>query len=73
MDNGFHAPTMSFPVARTLMIEPTESETLVLRHQWICHDIGCLQVARMRSAGVLNAPNSGLDRSRNPWLASSTT
>ena len=29
MDYGFHAPTMSFPVAGTLMIEPTESEDLV--------------------------------------------
>jgi glycine dehydrogenase len=28
MDCGFHAPTMSFPVAGTLMIEPTESEPL---------------------------------------------
>jgi len=28
MDFGFHAPTMSFPVAGTLMIEPTESESL---------------------------------------------
>jgi glycine dehydrogenase len=28
MDYGFHAPTMSFPVAGTLMIEPTESEPL---------------------------------------------
>jgi glycine dehydrogenase len=27
-DYGFHAPTMSFPVAGTLMIEPTESEDL---------------------------------------------
>ena len=27
MDHGFHAPTMSFPVAGTLMVEPTESET----------------------------------------------
>ena len=26
MDYGFHAPTVSFPVAGTLMIEPTESE-----------------------------------------------
>ena len=29
IDYGFHAPTMSFPVAGTLMIEPTESEALV--------------------------------------------
>jgi glycine dehydrogenase len=28
VDYGFHAPTMSFPVAGTLMIEPTESEPL---------------------------------------------
>ena len=28
IDFGFHAPTMSFPVAGTLMIEPTESEDL---------------------------------------------
>jgi glycine dehydrogenase len=28
IDHGFHAPTMSFPVAGTLMIEPTESEDL---------------------------------------------
>ena len=28
MDYGFHAPTMSFPVAGTLMIEPTESESI---------------------------------------------
>ena len=26
MDYGFHAPTVSFPVAGTLMVEPTESE-----------------------------------------------
>ena len=29
MDYGFHAPTVSFPVAGTMMIEPTESEPLV--------------------------------------------
>ncbi len=29
IDYGFHAPTMSFPVAGTLMVEPTESENLV--------------------------------------------
>jgi glycine dehydrogenase len=29
MDYGFHAPTMSFPVSGTLMVEPTESEDIV--------------------------------------------
>ena len=28
MDYGFHAPTVSFPVAGTIMVEPTESESL---------------------------------------------
>src|SRR3546814_6247013 len=28
IDFGFHAPTLSFPVAGTLMVEPTESESL---------------------------------------------
>ena len=28
MDYGFHAPTLSFPVHETLMVEPTESESL---------------------------------------------
>lgn len=27
MDFGFHAPTISFPVAGTMMVEPTESES----------------------------------------------
>ena len=35
MDYGFHAPTMSFPVPGTLMIEPTESEDLVEIHRFI--------------------------------------
>ena len=35
MDYGFHAPTMSFPVAGTLMIEPTESESTSEIHRFI--------------------------------------
>jgi glycine dehydrogenase len=35
MDYGFHAPTMSFPVAGTLMIEPTESEDSAEIHRFI--------------------------------------
>jgi glycine dehydrogenase len=35
MDFGFHAPTMSFPVAGTLMIEPTESEDITEIHRFI--------------------------------------
>jgi glycine dehydrogenase len=35
MDYGFHAPTMSFPVAGTLMIEPTESENISEIHRFV--------------------------------------
>ena len=35
MDHGFHAPTVSFPVAGTLMIEPTESEDLTELNRFI--------------------------------------
>ena len=35
MDYGFHAPTMSFPVAGTLMIEPTESEDIAEINRFI--------------------------------------
>jgi glycine dehydrogenase len=35
IDYGFHAPTMSFPVAGTLMIEPTESEDLIELERFI--------------------------------------
>jgi glycine dehydrogenase len=34
IDYGFHAPTMSFPVAGTFMIEPTESESLTVLDQF---------------------------------------
>ena len=36
IDYGFHAPTMSFPVPGTLMIEPTESESLVELERFCC-------------------------------------
>ena len=35
MDFGFHAPTMSFPVAGTLMIEPTKSEDILEMNRFI--------------------------------------
>lgn len=35
MDYGFHAPTMSFPVPGTLMVEPTESESLAELNRFI--------------------------------------
>ena len=48
MDYGYHAPTLSFPVHGTLMIEPTESESLweldnfVTVMQTIWQEIQCI-------------------------------
>jgi len=36
MDYGFHAPTLSFPVHGTLMVEPTESESLQELDKFVC-------------------------------------
>jgi glycine dehydrogenase len=35
IDYGFHAPTLAFPVAGTLMVEPTESEDLAEMDRFI--------------------------------------
>jgi glycine dehydrogenase len=43
MDYGFHAPTISFPVAGTVMVEPTESESKVELDRFIEAMIGIRQ------------------------------
>lgn len=66
MDYGFHAPTMSFPVAGTLMVEPTESEGLAELDRFIDAMIAIRQEIaqiergeRDRSDNVLkNAPHT---------------
>jgi glycine dehydrogenase len=50
MDFGFHAPTMSFPVAGTLMIEPTESESL----QEIDRFVGAMKIIRQEIQDVID-------------------
>lgn len=60
MDYGFHAPTMSFPVPGTLMIEPTESEPLEEVDRFIEAMISIRQeIARVES-GELDADNNML-------------
>jgi len=50
MDYGFHAPTMSFPVAGTLMVEPTESEGLAELDRFVDAMISIRQeIARVES------------------------
>ncbi|MBE0612832.1 MAG: aminomethyl-transferring glycine dehydrogenase [Burkholderiales bacterium] len=59
MDYGFHAPTMSFPVPGTLMVEPTESETKVELDRFIDAMIAIREEIRAVADGRL-------DRDDNP-------
>jgi glycine dehydrogenase len=75
MDFGFHAPTMSFPVVGTLMIEPTESESkaeldrfadalLQIRAEIADIEAGRVPVA---SSALRNAPHTAADLLREEW------
>ena len=58
VDNGFHAPTMSWPVAGTLMVEPTESETRAELDRF------CDAMLAIRAE--IRAVEDGGDRASNP-------
>jgi len=59
IDFGFHAPTLSFPVAGTLMVEPTESESL--------HELDRFIDAMIQIRDEIRAVEDGrLDREDNP-------
>ena len=60
MDFGFHAPTMSFPVAGTLMIEPTESESKVELDRFIDAMIRIRQEIAQVETGEIAAENNPL-------------
>ena len=60
IDYGFHAPTMSFPVAGTLMIEPTESENLAEIDRFCDAMIAIRREIHAVSAGVWTAAASPL-------------
>ncbi|MHB1222944.1 MAG: aminomethyl-transferring glycine dehydrogenase [Gemmatimonadaceae bacterium] len=62
MDYGFHAPTVSFPVAGTLMIEPTESEPLAELDRFCDALIAIRAEAGAIEAGELDALNNPLKR-----------
>jgi len=62
MDYGFHAPTMSFPVAGTLMIEPTESEPLAELDRFIAAMIAIREEIRHIEAGTWPRDNNPLKR-----------
>jgi glycine dehydrogenase len=60
VDFGFHAPTMSFPVAGTLMVEPTESEDLVEIERFIKAMITIREEADAVKAGTWPAEDNPL-------------
>ena len=75
VDYGFHAPTMSFPVAGTLMIEPTESEDLGELDRFIDAMIAIRHEADQVAAGVwpsddnplVNAPHTAASVTASHW------
>jgi glycine dehydrogenase len=60
IDYGFHAPTMSFPVAGTLMVEPTESEDLVEIDRFVDAMIAIKAEADAVGSGVWPADDNPL-------------
>jgi len=60
MDFGFHAPTMSFPVAGTLMIEPTESESRFELDRFVDAMIQIRKEIAQVEAGELDAEDNPL-------------
>ncbi len=60
VDYGFHAPTMSFPVAGTLMVEPTESEDLAEIDRFIDAMIAIRREIAQVAAGEWSAEESPL-------------
>jgi len=75
VDFGFHAPTMSFPVPGTLMIEPTESESLVELDRFIDAMISIRQEIRdvedkhyaMEDSPLRNAPHCAQVVTSDNW------
>jgi glycine dehydrogenase len=60
IDYGFHAPTLSFPVANTLMVEPTESETLFEIDRFIDAMIAIREEIRQVETGAWPQDNNPL-------------
>ncbi|MEE8524520.1 MAG: aminomethyl-transferring glycine dehydrogenase, partial [Thermoanaerobaculia bacterium] len=75
MDYGFHAPTMSFPISGTLMIEPTESESKAELDRFcdamilIREEIRAIEEGRMDRADnpLKNAPHTQQDLASDDW------
>jgi len=75
MDYGFHAPTMSFPVAGTLMIEPTESEDIAEIDRFIAamlsiaEEIAAIESGEIpvEASALRHAPHTASDVVNENW------
>ncbi|HET6828021.1 MAG TPA: aminomethyl-transferring glycine dehydrogenase [Ramlibacter sp.] len=75
MDYGFHAPTLSFPVPGTLMVEPTESETLEELDRFIEAMVAIREEIRRVERGewpqddnpLKNAPHTAASLLKGEW------
>ncbi|ODS61876.1 MAG: glycine dehydrogenase (aminomethyl-transferring) [Acidovorax sp. SCN 68-22] len=75
IDYGFHAPTLSFPVPNTLMVEPTESESLAELDRFIDAMIAIRkEIAQVESGAwprddnpLKNAPHTALSLLADAW------
>ena len=69
MDYGFHAPTVSWPVAGTVMVEPTESESLAELDHFVNALISIREEVRAIESGALDASNNPLKRAPHTMAA----
>ncbi len=75
IDYGFHAPTMSWPVSGTIMIEPTESENLDEMNKFcnalisIKEEIDKIEVGKFEKKDnpIINAPHTYLELADDKW------
>ncbi len=75
MDYGFHAPTLSFPVHETLMVEPTESESKQELDRFaeamiaISHEISDIEMGIVDAENnvMKNAPHTALHIGEDTW------
>jgi glycine dehydrogenase len=69
MDYGFHAPTVSWPVAGTVMVEPTESESLSELDRFADALIAIRDEVRAIETGAMDALNNPLKRAPHTMAA----
>jgi glycine dehydrogenase len=75
MDHGFHAPTMSWPVAGTLMVEPTESEAKAELDRFVAAMVAIREEAAKVESGawpkddnpLVNAPHTAQSVLEADW------